>query len=327
MYLTVLLTLALTLWNSALCQDNRGVNLIITPSTLQENLTNKLVANCSVPAPNVTNERLFSITIKKVSIRSRDEFHQIAILNAYDSQVHANNTDQGDLTYEGKIPRFQDTTSTNSFLTLTWNHPKFTQAGTYICEVEYFNMLNGDRPKVMVNASINNGHPHLADALSEITRVQDQVTELTKQVTRHSHSFAAVNRSLVLTSLGDRYLLSRPFLRNSQMSNAMCGVLGGYLAELNDPKELVDLQGLMTKFNQTNYNYLGSGALIGINQEIYQGMWIFSTHNHENATWVQVNSTPDKNCLALDFTNNWKMTPVPCYDNQAKVHFLCELGD
>ena len=79
--------------------------------------------------------------------------------------------------------------------------------------------------------------------------------------------------------------------------------------------------------------HVNGSVLIGVTDEFLEGDWRFRSHPQVKTLsynlWGVSPQQPDggskENCVTLNPADDWRMYDVPCYDNKAYVHFMCEV--
>jgi len=309
-------------------EGNFGVNQTTTPTEVQPHLTKDLTVNCSIVVSNTSLVQLpLSLTIKKSTMRSPHNYTTVAFINSIEDKI-------GDLYKKNAtISGHLATTGTGSYLAVHWLYPQFEMTGNYVCELLGFGGM-GQAVTVNSTVKVTDHKPNQNDALVKLQEHDKKLAELEAALlTRGStlDNFASAMFLHQQTVNNTRYMVSRPFLQNSAMAEAICHLYNGYLVEF-DLAEYLNIKGVLRNASTSIYGYQLSSVMVGVTDEISEGVWRFRDHPKLSLPkfihWGHTPQQPDggraENCCVLVATDDWKMADVPCYDNTAQVHFMCE---
>ncbi|XP_059176058.1 C-type lectin domain family 17, member A-like [Physella acuta] len=125
---------------------------------------------------------------------------------------------------------------------------------------------------------------------------------------------------------GRRYYLSKP-LGNADInrSQAMCLLIGGYLAEIDDAAEYLFVKSFIRGYSGFFAVYTGG------NDEAQEGAWVYR-YSGKPVTYLdwtpgQPTNDIDGDCLTYLDRTDWKMDDFRCMYTGNDTRFVCEVPD
>jgi len=302
--------------------------LTTTPDEVIEHITPDLKVRCDLNSDNTSTINIpLKLTIKKSSIRSPLNFTEIAYVNSIEHKLQSAFSVNGTITGDLKV------SGTGSYIAVQWVYPQFDLTGTYICDLTGFDQL-GQIVSTTSNVTVTDHKPNQVDALIKLQKHDLRLKALEKSslaLNAFANSLFMINTTFNNT----KYLVSRPFLQNTAMAESVCALFGGYLAEF-DGYEYVGIKAILVQqTSPTTGQHVNGSVLIGVTDEFAEGDFRFRSHPKTQTPsynlWGVSPQQPDggrgENCVTLVPQDDWRMYDVPCYDNTAYVHFMCEVHD
>ena len=129
------------------------------------------------------------------------------------------------------------------------------------------------------------------------------------------------------------YHISRPMARNSELTESLCLLFNGVLAEIDNKPEM----DFVTSFINSTVGDFRTLAIGGTNRDNNKGHWVYQGphwwyQGSENLVsyfdWAVTQPTQNVNeeCLFLDGSNGFKMDDGMC-DGPSIVRVLCEISE
>lgn len=126
---------------------------------------------------------------------------------------------------------------------------------------------------------------------------------------------------------GSTYLLSKDSLFfYPNFGQAMCGLVGGYLVEIDSYEELDFLKQFLYKHATKFQSVIAGGT-----DEDHEGLWI-NRYSQSKVVSLWNAGQPDdfegfQNCQSFYKKFNWNLDDVSCISSTRDVGFLCEVKD
>lgn len=276
-----------------------------------------------------------SLTLSRSQKPAENTFSEVAMVTSFSGgHVDVKDASIGGIA-TGNI------SSNGAMINLKWHYPDKAASGNYKCEA--FGLDSQGHPVTSADlATIVTESSDLAAAILEIADLKSARNECLTQASEWQNavwgSFHDAN-STEYNVTGHRYFLSQTVKVNVTYTQKICGILGGYLAEIEDQGEYDFI-----------VNFLGSLGTTGYNQEIQvggsdlasEGSWVFP-HSGEAVKFFQwAPSQPSDgdtdDCLNINvkydydrYKRIWELNPATsgmvdnCCTGCAVKRFLCEV--
>ncbi|XP_055867114.1 uncharacterized protein LOC106064661 isoform X3 [Biomphalaria glabrata] len=308
----------------------------VVPRTFTVGLSRSLKVECLyLQGQNPAISYLISLSLYQAADKTESDFNFISSINSFDSDIQAENVEDYNAKFSGQINNKNE-----SFLRVVWEFPDLDKSGVYKCEANGINTL-GKAVTLSSTAVVVGLRPdsnQLVETLQKLTlkvenlqlkvnstedhvRILDNFNKL-----KSSEQNNLTNALFVVspTFQGKRYMLIKNQLYiTANLAEVLCGVFGGYLAEVDSEEEF--------RFIRDNLLALGlfPHIITGATDEKQEGVWI-NRHSKTPAKFInwgpgEPNGGTRENCLSYTiYGNNWYMNDLFCTADIA-VGFICEV--
>jgi len=207
----------------------------------------------------------------------------------------------------------------DSYVTIVIKDVDQNDTGGYRCEASGIDVNN------LVSTAdeylnISSHTPDNKTYLSKISAIQAKVDNLTVKTQRWTH----IDQNPLFTRFNfgkTTYLLSKSELGHVSMSQFICFVQGGYLAEVNDVDEFTVVRSqLMKELNGTGNDVM---VWLGTTDSAVEGQWVHRYHPKDPvySSW-SVNSGDD--CMAMTSRTDFHHEDLDCHEPGLA---LCEIDE
>jgi len=307
-----------------------GAQLTTSPQTVTSGLTDTLTVNCSFATHGDTDFRqLVSLILSKADYSSQT-YTEIATITATSSDTpHLHNSSLG-----AKVTGQLSLTKGNGFLCLEIANPGPQTTGEYHCEAFGFE-YNG-HPRVSTasnqvfdqelttnsclsqlrNLSVTHDRhvQELSEARSQLVSVSAQFSQCSEHLSQLQTQNDVMKTLLDIQELKNAtynnhtYVLTGPIRKNITRSDMLCGLLGGYVVEINDKAEFDFVYDFVVTKNKV-YR-----AVLGVTDEKQEGVWEFLRSGGPAYVYSKTDGDGGDKSNCLEIWNVYHgMVDEPCF--------------
>ncbi|XP_055865366.1 uncharacterized protein LOC129922673 [Biomphalaria glabrata] len=310
----------------------------VVPTTLSVGLSRNLKVECLFSrGENPTMSYLISLSLYRSANKTDSELIYIASINSFDADVQAAKVEDSIAKFSGQINNKNE-----SFLRVVWEFPDLNKSGVYKCEANGINTLGKavTLSSTAVVIGVRPDNEQLVETLQKLTQNMENLQSRMNSTEDHVRILDNFNklRSSEQNNLTNALFVVSPTFRGKQymliknqlyitanLAEVLCGVFGGYLAEVDSEEEFRFIRDNLLALNLFRF------VVTGATDEKKEGVWInrYSKTPAKVFNWGpgEPNGGNNENCQSYGYYgNNWYMNDLGCSVYTAfAVGFVCEV--